>query len=101
MAIPALLELLDIAGCLITIDAMGTQTKIASQIFKAKADYILALKGNHPTLHTQVKDWFEERDCQGFEGITNSYDERIEKGHHRTEKRQVWCVPMHATTTFT
>lgn len=93
-AIPALLELLDIAGCIITIDAMGTQTAIASQIFNAKADYILALKGNHPTLHTQVKDWFLARLAFGFEGITNSYDEWVEKGHHRTEKRQVWCVPV-------
>ncbi len=93
-AIPALLELLDIAGCIITIDAMGTQTAIASQIVKAKADYVLALKGNHPTLYAQVKDWFEQSLAQGFEGITNNFDERIEKGHHRTEKRQVWCVPV-------
>ncbi len=93
-AIPALLELLDIAGCIITIDAMGTQTAIASQILNAKADYILALKGNHPTLYAQVKDWFLARLAFGFEGITNSYDERVEKGHHRTEKRQVWCVPV-------
>jgi predicted transposase YbfD/YdcC len=93
-AIPALLELLDLAGCIITIDAMGTQTAIASQIFNAKANYVLALKGNHPTLHTQIKDWFEQRLAQGFEGVTNSYDERVEKGHHRTEKRQVWCVPV-------
>ncbi len=93
-AIPALLELLNLAGCIITIDAMGTQTAIASQIFNAKADYVLSLKGNHPTLHGQVKDWFEQNLRSGFEGITNSYDERIEKGHHRTEKRQVWCVPI-------
>lgn len=93
-AIPALLELLDIAGCIITIDAMGTQTAIASQIFNAKADYILALKGNHPTVHGQVKNWEEQQLSQGFEGITHSYDERIEKGHHRPEKRQVWCVPI-------
>jgi predicted transposase YbfD/YdcC len=50
---------------------MGAQTAIASQIFKAKADYVLALKGNHPTLHAQVKDWFEQRLREGFEGITN------------------------------
>jgi len=50
-AIPTLLELLDLTGCIITIDAMGTQTAIASQIYNAKADYILALKANHPTLH--------------------------------------------------
>jgi predicted transposase YbfD/YdcC len=93
-AIPALLELLDIAGCIITIDAMGTQTAIASQIFNAKADYVLALKANHPTLHGQVKNWFEQQLLQGFEGITHSFDERVEKGHHRTEKRQIWCVPV-------
>ena len=56
--IPALLELLDMAGCIITIDAMGTQTAIPSQIFNAKADYVLGLKGNHPTLYGQVKNWF-------------------------------------------
>ena len=93
-AIPALLELLDIAGCIITIDAMGTQTAIASQIFHAKADYVLALKANHPKLYAQVKNWFEQRSYEGFEGITHSYNSRIEKGHHRTEKRQVWCVPV-------
>jgi predicted transposase YbfD/YdcC len=93
-AIPALLELLDIAGSIITIDAMGTQTAIASQIFNAKADYVLALKANHPTLHGQVKGWFEQQLLQGFEGIIHSFDERVEKGHHRTEKRQIWCVPV-------
>ena len=46
------------AGCIITIDAMSTQTAIASQIFNAKADYVLALKCNHPTLYGQVKNWF-------------------------------------------
>ena len=82
------------AGCIITIDAMGTQTAIASQIFNAKADYVLALKGNHPTLYGQVKNWFEQHLSQGFKGIIHSYDKRVEKGHHRTEKRQIWCVPI-------
>ena len=50
------------AGCIITIDVMGTQTAIASQILNAKADYVLALKGNHPTLYGQVKI-----------GLSNSY----------------------------
>lgn len=93
-AIPALLELLALSGCIITIDAMGTQTAIAAQIYEAKADYILALKANHPTLHGQVKEWFESSIALGFEGVTHSYDERVEKGHHRTEKRQVWCVKV-------
>ena len=81
-------------GCIITIDAMGTQTAIASQILNAKADYVLALKGNHPTLYGQVKNWFEQQLYQGFKPIIHSYDKRVEKGHHRTEKRQIWCVPI-------
>lgn len=93
-AIPALLELLDLAGCIITIDAMGTQTAIAAQIYNAHADYVLSLKANHPTLHGEVKTWFEQALANHFEGITFSYDERLEKGHHRTEKRQVWAVPI-------
>ncbi|MCZ0904568.1 ISAs1 family transposase, partial [Microcoleus sp. HI-ES] len=58
-AIPALLELLDIAGAIITIDAMGTQTEIVRLIRQKKADYVVALKSTHPTLYNQVKDWFE------------------------------------------
>ena len=82
------------AGCIITIDAMGTQTAIASQILNAKADYVLVLKGNDPTLYGQVKNCFEQQLSQGFKGIIHSYDKRVEKGHHRTEKRQIWCVPI-------
>lgn len=71
-----------------------SQTAIAVQIYNAKADYILALKANHSTLHEQIKHWFNQAIALNFEGITFSYDERIEKGHHRTEKRQVWAVPI-------
>ena len=85
-AIPALLELLDLAGCIITIDAMGTQTAIAAQILQAKADYVLALKANHPTLYAQVQAWFEQASAQGFAGVTHSYDQRFEKGHHAPRK---------------
>lgn len=81
------MELLDLAGCIITIDAMGTQTAIAAQIHKANADYVLALKANHPTLYGQVKDWFKQAQAQDFEGVEVSYDERVESGHHRLEKR--------------
>ena len=65
-AIPALLEMLDISGCIITIDAMGTQKSIAQKIIQADADYILSLKDNHPTLYKQVKDWFETAQSLGF-----------------------------------
>ena len=53
-AIPALLELLEITGSIITIDSMGTQTEIAQKILDKKGDYVLALKPNHPTLYSQV-----------------------------------------------
>lgn len=91
-AIPALLELLDLAGCIITIDAMGTQTAIAATIYNTKADYVLALKANHPTLHEQVKAWFEQAQAQGFKGVNFSYNVDVEKGHHRTKKQLVWSV---------
>ena len=93
-AIPALLELLNISGCIITIDAMGTQHEIAHRIQALGADYILALKANHPTLHTQVKQWFENAQVNNFEGIKCSNESRVESGHHRREKRQVTAVAL-------
>ncbi len=93
-AIPALLDSLDINGNIITIDAMGTQKGIAKLIINKKADYILALKGNQGKLHKQVKDWFENAKNNNFSGIKYSYDEQLESGHHRIEKRQVYSVPI-------
>ena len=95
-AIPALLELLDITGSIITIDAMGTQTEIAKKIIDKKGDYVLALKANHPTLYNQVEEWFKKASVQQFQGIDVSYEKRVEKGHHRREIRQVWSVPVSA-----
>ncbi len=93
-AIPALLELLDISGCIITIDAMGTQTEIAHRIQAQGADYVLALKANHPTLYAQVSQWFQTAQVLNFEGIEHSSDVRVESGHHRREKRQVTAVSI-------
>ena len=95
-AIPALIELLDLSGAIVTIDAMGTQTEIASQLIQKNADYILALKGNHPTLFRQVKQWFETAKSNNFEGVDFSYDKQVESGHHRTEIRYCWSVPVSA-----
>ena len=77
-----------------TIDAMGTQHEIAHRIVTLGADYVLALKANHPTLHTQVKQWFENAQESDFEGVKYSYDVRVESGHHRCEKRQVTAVSI-------
>ena len=90
------MELLDIAGSIITIDAMGTQIEIAKKIIEKKADYVLALKANHPTLYSQVREWFQTALANNFQGINVSYDKRIEKAHHRTEIREVWTVPVSA-----
>ena len=93
-AIPALLEMLDISGCIITIDAMGTQKSIAQKIIAADSDYVLSLKDNHPTLHQQVKNWFKTALAQGFSGVDVSISQRVEKGHHRIENRKVYTVPL-------
>ena len=94
IAIPALLEMLDISGCIITIDAMGTQKSIAEKVIAANSDYILSLKDNHPTLHQQVKNWFEKAKELEFKGIDVSINQRLEKGHHRIENRLVYTVPV-------
>jgi len=95
-AIPSLLELLDIRGSIITLDAMGTQVEIARQIQAQGGDYLLCLKANHPTLHGQVKAWFEQAHATQFEGLEHSYHQRVEAAHHRREHRQVWVVPVSA-----
>ena len=58
-AFPKVLELLELCGSVVTIDAMGTQTDIASQIIDAQADYVLALKGNQHNFHEEVGEYFE------------------------------------------
>lgn len=93
-AIPALLELLDTSGCIITIDAMGTQTDIATQIVTQKGDYVLCLKGNHPTLKEQVKGLKEQAIQTDFEGLEFDYEQRVEAGHHRREIRKLWVMPV-------
>lgn len=93
-AIPALLKLLDISGCIITLDAMGTQKGIAREIIGYGADYVLCLKANHPTLSAEVTAWFEQAQRSNFAGLEHSYEQRVESGHHRREHRQVWAVPV-------
>lgn len=93
-AVPLLLQLLDLKGVVVTLDAMGTQIKIARQIQQGEGDYVLALKGNQGKLSQQVEDWFELACAQNWSGIEYSYDQTISSGHHRIETRQVWAVPV-------
>ena len=73
---------------------MGTQSNIVKIIREKKADYVLSLKANHPTLFSQVKEWFNTAKKNNFQGIEPDYEPKIEKGHHRTEKRYVWAVSV-------
>lgn len=93
-AIPKLLELLNIVGCIITIDAIGCQKEIAAQIIDKKADYVLALKGNQGKLESEVGSWFEKAKSNNFAGIEYSYHHTTESAHGRIEIRQYWSVPV-------
>lgn len=83
-AIPGLLSQLNLSGAVVTIDAMGCQRDIARAIVDQKADYVLALKGNHPTLHDDVKLWLDHSDAQGHVRM----HETVEKDHGRIETRR-------------
>jgi len=91
-AVPALLRLLALNGCIVTIDAMGCQTAIAAQIVGQGAEYVLALKDNQPTLHQAVATLFAEGRADGFASVTADTHRRVDKGHGRIEVRQVWAV---------
>jgi predicted transposase YbfD/YdcC len=93
-AVPLLLKLLNLKGTVVTLDAMGTQTAIATQIKQAEGDYVLALKGNQGTLSRAVETWFEQAEAQGWAGIAYDYHETMGPNHHRIETRQVWTVPV-------
>jgi predicted transposase YbfD/YdcC len=87
-AIPALLELLTLKGCIVTIDAMGCQTKIAEQIIDQGGDYVLALKGNQETLAAEVEEAFIDADARDYADMETDYFETVERGHGRVETRR-------------
>jgi predicted transposase YbfD/YdcC len=87
-AIPKLLERLHLKGCIVTIDAMGCQTKIAAQIVAQGADYVLALKGNQSTLAAEVEEAFIDADARDYAGLDSAYLETVESGHGRRETRR-------------
>jgi predicted transposase YbfD/YdcC len=111
-AVPELLRLLTLRGCLVTVDALNTQKAIAEQIIEQGADYVLNVKGNHPHLHQQLIDAFaappqeNPQPAPSYEPLAptktseptkeeshvgHSYAETRGQGHGRTEIRQLWC----------
>ncbi len=99
-ALPHLLRVLELAGCIVTVDAMGCQKTIAKEIIEADADYVLALKGNQETVHAEVKSYLDDAIVQqaaspprkAKESTTPelAYTETVEKDHGRLEIRRCW-----------
>jgi predicted transposase YbfD/YdcC len=98
-AIPQLLRVLDLAGMIVTIDAMGCQTAIAAQIIHQEGDYVLALKGNQGNLHKAVVEQFEQAQEQQFKDIEHDFYETQEVGHGRQETRRYWVMGQTASLT--
>jgi|tagenome__1003787_1003787.scaffolds.fasta_scaffold20622902_1 predicted transposase YbfD/YdcC len=91
-AIPELLQKLEISGCIVTIDAMGCQTKIAETIVAKEADYVLALKENHGLLYEDVAFLFDDLEQSGFKAFPFDKAKSVDKGHGRIEVRQAWIM---------
>ena len=91
-AIPKLLELLDISGCIVTIDAMGCQRKIVQRIIDGGGDYVLSLKGNQATMSEEVERFLNWAESQEFKEVPFSYFETVDGEHGRIETRRYWCT---------
>ena len=91
-AIPELLELLNVSGCIVTIDAMGCQKKIAQAIRDQGADYFLRVKDNQEHLHQMIKTWFDYGENVQFRGMDCNHTRTINKGHGRIEIRDCWAI---------
>ncbi len=90
-AIPELLKKIDVRGGIVTIDAMGTQKAIAAEVIGGKADYVLALKRNHESLHAAVIEHIDERlegDLETAQELTTT-----DRGHGREEERTYLQLP--------
>lgn len=90
-AVPGLLDtlnLLELAGCIITVDALNSQREVARKLIEHDADYVMAIKGNQPKLYEDVVWLFEDALETGFQGVENDLHETSERGHGRSERRQ-------------
>lgn len=86
-AIPELLQVLEISGCIVTIDALGCQKEIAEAILDQEADYVLALKENHGRLYQDVVKLFADLEASDFKAYAYSQAQTVNKNHGRLEKR--------------
>lgn len=91
-AIPRLLQMLDLTGCLVTIDAIGTQTEIARQIVEQGGAYLLAVKENQGHLYDDLEYLFQLERQQDFRQSPFTYAKQVNKNHGRLEIRQCWAT---------
>jgi len=89
-AIEKLLEILDLEGAVVTIDALGCQTGIARQIVKAQAQYVLQVKDNQPTLHQKLQVTLDDCILDDFAGLSSDCFEQTNGDHGRIETRKLW-----------
>ena len=91
-AIPELLAVLELHGCIVTIDAMGCQTDIATDIQAQGADYVLAVKQNQPNLLEDMQLFFQLSQQNEFARVAHSYQRTVNSGHGRVEVRECWAI---------
>jgi predicted transposase YbfD/YdcC len=91
-AIPQLLEVLEVSGCIVTIDAMGCQTEIAEKIIEQEAQYVLALKENQGNLYADVVQLFDDLEHSGYKAYEHDYAKTVNKNHGRIETRECWTI---------
>jgi predicted transposase YbfD/YdcC len=91
-AVPELLKLLSLSGCLVTLDALSCQTEIAQAIVDQQADYLLSLKGNQITLYADVDLLFQEAQAIAFRDIPHTHARTVDKDHGRLEIRECWTI---------
>jgi predicted transposase YbfD/YdcC len=91
-AIPRLLEMLDIAGSVVTIDAMGCQKAIAEKIVNQDGHYVLQVKGNQETLHDRLQETFDDLTSGSLPHVPYCFHEEVNKGHGRVETRRIWMT---------
>jgi predicted transposase YbfD/YdcC len=91
-AVPELLKLLFIKGSIVTVDALNCQKDIAQTVIDLHADYVFALKGNHPLLYRDVVEWFAWAQARDFRDVPHSFHQTVNKGHGRIEVRRCWAI---------
>lgn len=93
-AIPELLKIIELSGCLVTIDAMGCQVNIAQSIIDADADYVLAVKGNQKSLHGSIWRFFEDHQSDDFARVKVDCHHTQERRHGRDETRSYFTCSV-------